>query len=45
MNYNLKDTANQVAGQMGQGLASFMPQAAPLQTDVLAKILPMGGTS
>lgn len=42
---NLKTVANQVAGQTNQGLASFMPQAAPLQTDVLTKILPMGGAS
>ena len=42
---NLKTVANQVTGQMNQGLASFMPQATPLQTDILTKILPMGGAS
>ena len=42
---NLKTVANQVTGQTNQGLASFMPQAAPLQTDVLVKILPIGGAS
>ena len=42
---NLKTVANQVAGQMGQGLASFMPQATPLQTDILVNTLPIGGAS
>lgn len=42
---NLKTVANQVTGQTNQGLASFMPQSMPIQTDVLTKILPLGGLS
>lgn len=42
---NLKTVANQVTGQTNQGLASFMPQSMPIQTDVLTKMLPLGGPS
>ena len=42
---NLKTVANQVTGQTNQGLASFMPQSMPIQTDVITKMLPLGGPS
>ena len=42
---NLKTVANQVTGQTNQGLASFLPQSMPIQTDVITKMLPLGGPS
>ena len=42
---SLKTVANQVAGQTNQGLASFLPQSMPIQTDVITKMLPLGGPS
>ena len=38
----LKSQAEQVSNQFTSTLPSFMPQAAPLQTDTITKILPFG---
>ena len=40
---NLQQTSNQVANQLASTLGTFTSQAAPLQTDILGKILPTGG--
>lgn len=40
---DLKSTANQISNQSSANLGTFASQAAPLQTDVIGKMLPLGG--
>ena len=40
-NENLKSTASQVSNQSSANLGTFTSQAAPLQTDIIASILPI----
>ena len=42
---DLKSTASQVSNQFSANLGTFTSQAAPLQTDVIGKMLPLGGPS
>ena len=39
---DLKSTASQVSNQFSANLGTFTSQAAPLQTDVIGKIIPVG---
>ena len=42
---DLKSTANQVSNQSSANLGTFTSQATPFQTDVIGKMLPLGGPS
>lgn len=42
---DLKSTANQISNQSSANLGIFTSQASPLQTDIIGKMLPLGGPS
>lgn len=42
---DLKSTANQIFDQFATSLGTFTPETSPLQTDIIGKILPLGGPS
>lgn len=42
---DLKSTADQLSNQFAANLGTFTSQASPLQTDVIGKMLPLGGPS
>lgn len=44
-NENLKALASQISNQASANLSTFTSQAAPLQTDIIGKMLPLGGPS
>lgn len=45
LNNNLQQTSDQIANQLASTLGTFTSQAAPLQTDIIGKILPVGSPS
>ena len=45
LNNNLQQTSDQIANQSSSILGTFTSQAAPLQTDIIGKILPVGSPS
>ena len=42
---DLKSTANQISNQSSANLGTYTSQASPFQTDVIGKMLPLGGPS
>lgn len=45
LNNNLQQTSDQIANRLASTLGTFTSQAAPLQTDIIGKILPVGSPS
>ena len=45
LNNNLQQTSDQIDNQLASTLGTFTSQAAPLQTDIIGKILPVGSSS